>query len=428
MVDVNVGALAPETEALLSGNRAIARGAIEAGVTLAIGYPGAPASDVIEACLPAAGSELRVEWGVNEKVAFEIAAGVAWSGKRALVAMKMSGLNVAADSVLAVGASGVNGGLVLVVADDPNAYYGMVEQDSRYYALMGALPLLEPATPQEALDFTRLAFDLSERTGAPILLRTTTVLAQSVAPVVGRPTERTKVRGTFTFDPDRYTRAGAARCLAQHEGALARAREAGRLLEPLVRRETGAGRAGAIAVGVAWCHLLEARARVAPEMPLLKLPASYPLPEAAVADFLAGLDRVLVVEELEPVVETAVRTLASRRGDLVVLGKLAARGAVGSGGGARAPADGALLPRVGELDVDLVAAALAAAVGVEPMRGGAEGAARAAGAAASAGAAGAVPGASLTEPGRAGPAETTAAAPVETRVAAVRGVDVAAPA
>ncbi len=365
---VNVGALAPETEALLSGNQAIARGAIEAGVTLAIGYPGAPASEAVEACLPAAGSELRVEWAVNEKVAFEIAAGVAWSGKRALCAMKMSGLNVAADSVLAVAASGVNGGLVLVVADDPSAYYGMVEQDSRYYALMGALPLLEPATPQEALDFTRMAFDVSERTGAPILLRTTTVLAQSVGLVIGRPTERTRVRGTFAFDPDRYTKAGAARCLAQHKGALARVREVGRLLEPLVKQEAGAGRTGAIGVGVAWCHLLEARARVAPDAPLLKLPASYPLPEKAVAGFLAGLERVLIVEELEPVVETAVRALAAHRPGLRVLGKLAAVGAdaAASSGGVAGPANGALLSRVGEYDVDVVAAALASAVGTWP--------------------------------------------------------------
>jgi indolepyruvate ferredoxin oxidoreductase alpha subunit len=354
----NVVALAPQSESLLSGGQAVARGAVEAGVAVAIGYPGSPGTEAIETLLAAAGPELRVEWAVNEKVAVEIAAGVAWSGKRALVAMKMSGLNVAADSVLSVASSGVNGGLVILVGDDANAYYGMVEQDSRYYALMGALPLLEPASAQEALDLTRDAFELSERSGAPILLRLTTVLANSVAPVTVHAPERTRVRGQFALDPDRYTKAGAARVRAQHEAALVRAADVARMLGSMTRREPGAGRVGAVGVGVAWQYLLEARAKVAPEAPLLKLPASYPLPEAAVLEFLGGLDRVLVVEELEPVLETAIRTLAGGRPGLVVLGKLAAGGA------------GPLLSRVGDLDVDGVAAALQAAAQLEPAPAG----------------------------------------------------------
>ncbi|HEX7125257.1 MAG TPA: thiamine pyrophosphate-dependent enzyme, partial [Thermodesulfobacteriota bacterium] len=347
---INVAAFAPQAEVLLSAAQAAARGAVEAGVAVVVGYPGSPGSEAVEALVPLAGPEMRVEWAVNEKTAIEIAAGVAWSGKRVLVGMTMSGLNVAADSFLGVVASGVNGGLVILAADDPNAYYGGVEQDSRYYALMGAVPLLEPATPQETLDYTRDAFEVSERTGAPILLRLTTVLVHTTGVVTTRPPERTRVKGTFTPDPDRYARRGRARVRAQHAAALARLDEVSRMTDHLVRREAGTGRIGAIGVGVAWRYLLEARGRAAPDAPLLKLPASHPIPEGVVAEFLAGLDRVLVVEELEPVVERAVRGLAAGR-PVAVVGKL--------------PADGSapLLPRVGDYDVDIVAAALEALAG-----------------------------------------------------------------
>ncbi|HEY8369047.1 MAG TPA: thiamine pyrophosphate-dependent enzyme [Thermodesulfobacteriota bacterium] len=347
---IDVAAFAPQTEVLLSAVLAAARGAVEAGVAVAVGSPGSPGSEAIAALAPLAGPEMRVEWAVNEKTAIEIAAGVAWSGKRVLVAMPTSGLNVAADSLLGVVASGVNGGLVILTADDPNAYYGGVERDSRYYALMGALPLLEPATPQETLDYTRDAFEVSERSGAPILLRLTTVLVHTTGVVTTRPPERTRVKGTFTADPDRYARRGGARVRAQHRAALARLDEVSRLTDHLVRREAGSGRVGAIGVGVAWRYLLEARGRVAPDAPLLKLPASHPIPEGVVAEFLAGVDRVLVVEELEPVVERAVRGLAAGR-PVAVAGKLPAGGS--------AP----LLPRVGDYDVDIVAAALEALAG-----------------------------------------------------------------
>ena len=167
----------PQKPTLLSGNEAIARGAIEAGVSLATGYPGTPSTYVIETLLGIPDLGFRVEWSINEKVAFELATGVSWAGLRSLVTMKMSGLNVASDSFLSVQYSGTRGGLVLYVADDPNVYYGMVEQDSRHYARLAAAPMLMPATPQEALDFTRRAFDLSEQIGRPVMIRGTTTLS-----------------------------------------------------------------------------------------------------------------------------------------------------------------------------------------------------------------------------------------------------------
>ena len=124
----------PKETVFLSGNQAIARAAVEAGVALVTGYPGTPSTYVIETLLRIPDLEFRVEWAINEKVAFELATGVSWAGLRSLVTMKMSGLNVASDAFLSVQYSGTTGGLVLYVADDPNVYYGMVEQDSRHYA------------------------------------------------------------------------------------------------------------------------------------------------------------------------------------------------------------------------------------------------------------------------------------------------------
>jgi indolepyruvate ferredoxin oxidoreductase alpha subunit len=347
----NVLGLMPEVEVLLDGAAAVARAAVEAGIALAVGYPGRPGTEVLDTLRTAAGPEMRVEWAVNEKVAVEIAAGVVWSGKRALVGVKMSGLNAAADAVLAIAGSGVNGGLVLVVGDDPAAHLTTVEQDSRYYALMAALPVLEPATPQEALDFVRDAFEISERTGAPVLVRITGVLAGTTAVVRPHAPERTRVKGAFGPDEGRFTRSGGPRGRARHQAALGRLGDVRRLLGTRVRREAGDGRVGAIGVGVAWTYLAEARRRLAPDAPLLKLPASHPVVEDAVSEFLAGLDRVLVVEEQEAVVEPIVRALAAARPGLEVLGKRAPAGATA-----------APLPGAGDLDVDSVAAALRVAL------------------------------------------------------------------
>ena len=137
----------------LMGNQALARGAIEADARFVTGYPGTPSSEVIESLLPVAKSlGIRVEWAVNEKVALEVAAGVAFTGLRSLVTMKSAGLNVAADSLLSIAYSGVDGGFVVYVADDPSCHSGMEEQDSRFYANLSLLPMLEPSNPQEAKD------------------------------------------------------------------------------------------------------------------------------------------------------------------------------------------------------------------------------------------------------------------------------------
>jgi len=169
---------------IVSGNEALALGALRAGVKVVTGYPGTPSSGAIESLLNVdLGTGRHVEWSTNEKVAFEIAAGAAWAGQRALCTMKMSGLNVAYDSLISIAYSGCTGGLVVYVADDPGVSAGMAEQDSRGFAMMSDLPMLEPASVAEAYRLVQVAFELSERVGTPVFVRLVTAIANSYAPV-----------------------------------------------------------------------------------------------------------------------------------------------------------------------------------------------------------------------------------------------------
>jgi len=285
-------------EVIYSGNEAIARGCVESGVSFVTGYPGTPTTPVIE-ILNREKAELKARWAINEKVAIDIAAGHAWAGLRSLVTMKMSGLNVASDTVLSVAASGTVGGLVIYVGDDPNAYYGMVEQDSRYYALLASAPMLVPANPQEMLDFTNYAFDLSERIGGPVFLRSTTVLSNTYGKVALGEIRRLRQKAHFNFDIDKYTKAGSVRCKNQHEDALRRVRET---------------------------------------EDLLKVSTAHPTPRGKIRRLLETVEKVLVLEELEPIIESTVRSEVSRLNNRPsVFGK-----------------DDGLVPRVGDLSPDQV--------------------------------------------------------------------------
>ncbi len=333
----------PGREVLFSGNQAIARGCVEAGVTLAIGYPGTPTTPVIE-MLSSCGAELTARWAVNEKVALDFAIGHSWAGLRSLVTLKMSGLNVAADSLLSLSASGTVGGLVLYVGDDPNVYYGMVEQDSRHYARLGVLPVLCPSSPSETLEMTRFAFDLSEKAGSPVLLLSTTVLANTHARVRLGDVKRLRQRGSFSFDVDRWTKAGSARCVSQHQRALARletAREETLPLNPLV---LSGSRLGVAASGAAWAYLAEELDRHGLDVCRLKVGTPHPFPRGQAARLLAAVDRLLVLEELDPIVEDEIRAEATRCGKVpLILGK-----------------ESGHVPLTGDLNPELVRAALSA--------------------------------------------------------------------
>src|SRR5512136_171721 len=174
------------SKAVLSGNEAFARGAYEAGVLVASAYPGTPSTEILENIIRY--QEIDASWAPNEKVALEVAIGASFGGGRALAAMKHVGVNVAADPLFTLSYTGVNGGLVLVTADDPEMHSSQNEQDNRNYAKFAKVPMLEPSDSQECKDFTRLAFELSERFDTPVMLRTTTRISHSKSVVaLGEP-------------------------------------------------------------------------------------------------------------------------------------------------------------------------------------------------------------------------------------------------
>jgi indolepyruvate ferredoxin oxidoreductase alpha subunit len=329
----------------MSGNEASARGALEAGIRLAIGYPGTPATAALEYLLREASDPVRVEWAVNEKVALEVAAGHSWAGQRSYVAMKMSGLNVASDSLLSVATSGTRGGLVIYVGDDPGMYYGMVEQDSRLWSRMAILPMLEPGTPEEARHLTRLAFEVSEAAETPVLIRGTTTTANTFGPVQLGEISVERRPSAVPFDLDRYTKAGAARCLEQHRRALDRLAEAGRLFDECNRLELTDSKVGVIATASTWGYLAERLQQNGNgERPsTLRVVTMNPLPDEQLRQLLAHCARVLVIEELEPLIEERCRALASElAAPPRILGK-----------------QEGLLPPVGDFDPEMVAAGLA---------------------------------------------------------------------
>jgi indolepyruvate ferredoxin oxidoreductase alpha subunit len=330
------------TETLL-GSEAAARGAYEAGARLATGYPGTPATPALEYLIRLHSTELRAEWAINEKVALEVAIGHSWAGQRSFVAVKMSGLNVASDSLLSLAASGSPGGLVILVGDDPGAYYGMVEQDSRLMARLAVLPMIEPATPVEARDFMKEAFRVSDETQAPVLVRQTTTTANSCAPIPLGEVERTRRQSTLPDDLDRYTKASSLSCRRQHAEALKRLYRAGDLFDRLNEFRQGECRLGIVAAGSVWTYVEECLGNLSGPRPnTLKVAVVNPLPDEKIRALISCSDRILVVEELEPVIEERVRALAQAKGvGVTILGK-AER----------------LLPPIGDLDPNRVAAAI----------------------------------------------------------------------
>jgi len=337
---------------LLMGNEAIARGALEAGVKFATGYPGTPSSEVIGSLLPIAEKlKIRVEWAANEKVALETAAGVAFAGLRALVTMKNAGLNVAADALMSIAYSGVDGGLVIYVADDPSCHSGMEEQDSRFYASLSLLPMLELSNPQEAKDATVIAFELSEQLNVPILIRSTTRVAHSSANVTLGPIRAVARKPSFEKDIRRHTRASPVWCMEQHSRLIKKVQESKPVFEqlPLNRLAmNGEEKYGVVATGVAWNYLMEVVEDFGlSDLALLKIGAVNPLPEDLIRRLLENRRAVLVLEELEPYVELNVRAIASELPTRVVV---------------HGKNDGTT-PRVGELSHETVRKALGELIG-----------------------------------------------------------------
>lgn len=333
----------------MTGNEALVLGALRAGVRVVTGYPGTPSSGALGSLLKMDLKDRHVEWSVNEKVAFEIASGAAWAGQRALCAMKMSGVNVALDSLISIAYSGCNGGLVVYVADDPGTSAGMCEQDSRGFALMSDLPMLEPTSVSDAYWLTQVAFDISERVGTPVFVRLVAALANSYAAVdVEEPVPPPTREAILERDIAKYTKAGAAICTAQHRNVIARLEEAGQIINEMKLNELqlseNPGGLGVVASGVASSYLEEGfqiAARFGFErdnVSVLRVVATNPFPVADVQALLRHCGTLLVLEELEPYLERSIYVEVHRVGfDGQIIGKL----------------DG-LFSRIGEYDVSHV--------------------------------------------------------------------------
>ncbi|AFL94884.1 indolepyruvate ferredoxin oxidoreductase, alpha subunit 1 [Thermococcus cleftensis] len=299
---------------LLMGNEAIAYGALESGIAFATGYPGTPSTEVIET-IARLKPEVFAEWAPNEKVALEEAAGVAYTGLRALVTMKCVGLNVAADPLMSLAYSGVEGGLVILVADDPGPHTSQTEQDDRYYGKLSLLPVLEPADPQEAHDLIIYAYELSERYKVPVIFRTTTRVNHTTADVeVGEFIELNR-KPVFKKDIERYVRASMEGNRKRHRWLNETLRKIEEEFNSMpFNRVEGSGRIGIIVEGAPYNYVREVLPKLDGDFRVLKLSTPHPLPRKLVVEFLKGVDFAIVIEDGAPFLEEEVKIAAYEAG------------------------------------------------------------------------------------------------------------------
>lgn len=336
--------------ALLLGNEAIVRGAIEAGVAVVTGYPGTPASEIGDTLWRLAPSlGLRCEYSVNEKVALEVAAGAAQGGVRSLVSFKHLGLNVASDALPTLALTGVQSGMVIVTAGDPGNHTSPNEQDHRLFAKMARLTMLEPATPEQARALTVLAFELSEELGVPVLLRPTTRVSHTRGVVTLGQRRPIKTTGKRVRDPARFVPLppNARRAMVENEARLKTAENL--LSSSKWSLLEGQGELGVVSCGVAACYVREAvdDLDASEQITHLQLPSASPLPTKPCVTLLEKCQTVLVVEELQPVVEEQLRSLALELDDPPkIIGKLTNN-----------------LPLIGEYSLSVVRPALAQLLG-----------------------------------------------------------------
>ena len=287
---------------LMLGNEALARGAYEAGVNVASAYPGTPSTEIIETL--AKTTDTYCEWAPNEKVALEVAIGASIAGGRALACMKHVGLNVAADPLYTAAYTGVNGGLVVVVADDPGMHSSQNEQDSRFHARAAHVPMLEPSDSQEAKDYIKQAYDISEKYDTPVLIRITTRIAHARS-MVEEGEIRERQLKNYVKQPAKYVMMPG---MARGRHVVVEAREK-QLMEDcsdmaLNRIEWNDKRLGVICSGAAYTYTREAL----PNASVLKLGMVYPLPKKLITEFASKVDELVIIEDMEPFFEDAIKS------------------------------------------------------------------------------------------------------------------------
>lgn len=293
----------------LLGNESAVRGALEAGVSVASTYPGTPSSEIGDILSKIAKeAEIYFEFSTNEKVALELAAAASASGLRSFTFMKHVGLNVASDSLMSVVYSGVNGGMIILSADDPSMFSSQIEQDNRHYARLANIPMLEPSNPQEIKDLMNYGYQLSEDYQIPILVRTTTRVSHMRGIVELNPLDKSKRTGFFHKDPERFVPVPE----------VARVNH-GKLIEKIKKLQNEADNSplnqvyldagsqlGIITSGSAFNYVMDVAEENNLPVKVLKLTFSYPFPEKTVLEFVKNVDQVMVAEEVDPVMEKDV--------------------------------------------------------------------------------------------------------------------------
>lgn len=289
---------------LLSGNEAVAQGAWEAGAEVGVGYPGTPSTETMQrfSQLP----DVYAEWAPNEKVALEVAAGVSFAGKRVLVTTKHVGLNVAADPLFTLSYTGVRGGLVILVADDPGMHSSQNEQDSHNYAAFARVPMLDPCDSQEAKDFATAAFELSERFDTPVLVRSTVRVSHAKSPVQTGPRTVAAQPGPYETKPAKWVMMPAmARARRKIVDERTAALTEFAATTPLNRLEMRDSTVGVVCAGVVYEYVREAL----PEASTLKLGLTFPLSSKLIADFAAQVDTLHVIEEADAYLGRSIRAM-----------------------------------------------------------------------------------------------------------------------
>ena len=296
---------------LMLGNEAVARGAYEAGVSVVASYPGTPSTEITEFISKYDAGEVYCEWAPNEKVAAEVAIGAGVAGARAMCCMKHVGLNVAADPLYTCSYTGVNGGIVFVVADDPGMFSSQNEQDTRFHAMSAHVPVLEPSDSRECLEFTRLAFSISEEFDTPVILRLTTRVAHQRSLVeLG---ERTAAARPYSKNIMKYCMMPAmARERHKYVDERQKKLEAassdvrtGAIPNTVTYAADSLKKPGIITSGISYQYVMD----VFSDVSVLKLALTYPLPAELIKDFASKVGEVVVVEELEPFIENYVKAM-----------------------------------------------------------------------------------------------------------------------
>ena len=293
------------------GNQAIALGAIRAGVGVVTGYPGTPSSEILETVARRNPGDIYVEWSVNEKSAMEVAAGAAYTGTRTLVTMKQVGLNVASDPLMSLAYVGVKGGMVVAVADDPGPISSQTEQDTRQFAIFSKLPVFDPSSPEEAYLMIQDAFEYSEKYATPVLFRPTTRVCHSCA-VVDVDENRKTIHAEGFIKDSKWV---IFPRLSYENHLKIEARQ------PVLAEDfssyhynivTGSGTKGIAAGGVSYAYANEALTHMQGDYKMFKVSTPNPFPEKLALEFLQGLEEVLVIEELDPVIEKALVYLCGK--------------------------------------------------------------------------------------------------------------------